>query len=422
MEKLTILVVGGGGREHAIIKKISESPRAGKLYAAPGNAGIAALAECLPIKATDIDGLVGAAKDVAADLVFVAPDDPLSLGLVDRLEEEGIRAFGPRAAAAELESSKVFSKGLMKKYGIPTAAYEVFDNAASSLEYIKSNNTYPIVVKADGLALGKGAIICADYSEAEEAIRSIMEEKVFGDSGSRVVIEEFMTGPEVTVLSFADGKTLRTMVSSQDHKRAYDGDKGPNTGGMGAFSPSRIYTPELAERCMKEIFLPTLEALDKEGRTFRGVIYFQLMITASGPKVIEYNARFGDPETQAVLPRLKSDLVDIIDACIDGTLDKLELEWDDGASCCVVIASGGYPVKYEKGYEIFGLDSDFGDDVYVYHAGTAMKDGKIVNAGGRVLGVTAKGCDLNAAIEKAYEAAEKISFKDCFMRHDIGRK
>ncbi len=424
MEKLTILVVGGGGREHAIVKKLSESPRCGKLYCAPGNAGISALAECLPIKATDVDGMVEAAKKLGCDLVFVAPDDPLNLGMVDRLEENGIRAFGPHKCAAELEGSKVFSKGLMKKYGIPTAAYEVFSDPADALEYIKAQGKYPTVVKADGLALGKGAIIAENEEQAADALHAIMEEKVFGDSGNNVVIEEFLTGPELTVLSFVDGKTVVPMVSSQDHKRAYDGDKGPNTGGMGAFSPSANYTPELADRCMKEIFLPTVKALNAEGRTFKGVIYFQLMITKDGPKVIEYNARFGDPETQAVLPRLKSDFIDIIDACIDGTLDGMDIEWDNGASACIVIASGGYPVSYKKGYVISGLEAAGEmENVYVYHAGTAFNDkNEIVNAGGRVLGVTATGDTLENAIKQAYNAAEKIGFTDCFMRHDIGRK
>ena len=418
-DKLSILVVGGGGREHAVVHCLSRDPRCGKLYCAPGNAGIAALAECLPIKATDVQGMVNAAREKQVDLVFVTPDDPLMCGMVDSLEAAGIPAFGPHKAAAMLEGSKVFSKNLMKQYGIPTAAYEVFDSSEAALSYIRTCNTYPTVVKAEGLALGKGAIIASSYAEAEEAVRSIMEERVFGESGSRVVIEEFMTGPEVTVLSFVDGKTVVPMVSSQDHKRAYDGDRGPNTGGMGAFSPSPVYTPELAERCMKEIFLPTVRAMNAEGRTFRGVIYFQLMITAEGPKVVEYNARFGDPETQAVLPRLKTGLIDIILAVMSGTLDTLSIEWYDGASACIVAASGGYPVKYQKGFEITGLDR-LPDDVMCYHAGTAMKDGKIVTAGGRVLGITALGCDLSDALTRAYAAVEKISFEGMFYRHDIG--
>ena len=421
---MTILVVGGGGREHAVVKKLSESSRCTKLYAAPGNAGIAAMAECLPIKATDVDAIVAAAIEKKCDLVFVTPDDPLMLGCVDKLEAAGIRAFGPHKCAAELEGSKAFAKGMMKKYGIPTADYEIFSTSAEAIAYIKAQNKYPTVVKADGLALGKGAIIAQNEAEATDAIRSIMDDRVFGDSGSRVVIEEFMTGPEVTVLSFVDGKTVVEMVSSQDHKRAYDNDMGPNTGGMGAFSPSPIYDAELAERCMNEIFLPTVNAMNAEGRTFKGVIYFQLMVTPTGPRVVEYNARFGDPETQAVLPRLKTDLVDIIDAVIDGKLDEINIEWHEGASCCVVIASGGYPVKYEKGFAISGIDeANKLDNTFVYHAGTAFgANGEFVNAGGRVLGVTAVGDSLENAIDKAYEAVEKISFKDSFYRHDIGRK
>nr|MBQ4320114.1 phosphoribosylamine--glycine ligase [Clostridia bacterium] len=418
-----ILVVGGGGREHAIVKKLSESPRAGKLYAAPGNAGIAQLAECLPIKATELDKLVAAAKEIGAGLVFVAPDDPLTLGLVDMLEAEGILAFGPKKNAAILEGSKVFSKGMMKKYGIPTAAYEVFSKPADALEYIKNENKYPTVIKADGLALGKGAIIAADYKEAEEAVKSIMEDKIFGASGNNVVVEEFLTGPEVTVLSFVDGKTVSQMVSSQDHKRVYDDDKGPNTGGMGAFAPSPLYTPELAARCEKEIFTPTVEAMNSEGRTFKGVIYFQLMITKEGPKVIEYNARFGDPETQAVLPLLDSDLIDIIDAVNNQSLDKLEIKWKNEAACCVVLASGGYPVKYETGFEITGLDSFKPEEnITVYHAGTKLSDGKCVTGGGRVLGVTATADTLGNAIDNAYKAVGKISFEGMHYRNDIGRK
>jgi len=422
-EKIDILVVGGGGREHAIVKKISESKNAGKLYAAPGNAGISELAECLPISATDIDGIVKAVEDNKIDLVFVAPDDPLMLGLVDILTEKGVRAFGPVKKAAELEGSKVFSKGLMKKYGIPTAGYSVFDAPEKAYEYIKACGKYPVVVKADGLALGKGAVICENDAEAREALKSIMEDKVFGESGSRVVVEEFLTGPECTVLVFTDGKTLVPMVSAQDHKRALDGDKGLNTGGMGAFSPSKHYVPEVAERCMKEIFIPTVNAMNSENRTFKGVIYFQMMLTKDGPKVIEYNARFGDPEAQAVLPRLKTDFVDIINAVIDGELDSLNIEWRDEAAVCVVAASGGYPEKYTKGYPINGLESLKGkDDVYVYHAGTAFSGDDIVTAGGRVLGVTALGASIEEARAKSYEALDKISFKDMHFRHDIATK
>jgi len=422
-DKSPILVVGGGGREHAIVKKLSESPRAGKIYAAPGNAGIAGLAECLPIKATELDKLVAAAKEIGAGMVFVAPDDPLTLGLVDMLEAEGIPSFGPRKNAAILEGSKVFSKGMMKKYGIPTAAYEVFSKPADALEYIKNQNKYPTVIKADGLALGKGAIIANDLNEAEAAVKSIMEDRIFGESGNNVVVEEFLTGPEVTVLSFTDGKTVKQMVSSQDHKRVYDDDKGPNTGGMGAFAPSPLYTPELAARCEREIFLPTVDAMNKEGRTFLGVIYFQLMITAEGPKVIEYNARFGDPETQAVLPLLDTDLINIIDAVNAGTLDTLDIKWKNAAAACVVLASGGYPVKYETGFEISGLDSfNPEENITVYHAGTKFKDDKYVTGGGRVLGVTAVAPTLTNAIDNAYKAVSKISFEGMHYRNDIGRK
>lgn len=422
-KSLTILVVGGGGREHAIVKKLSESPKVRKLYCSPGNAGISALAECLPYKATDIDSIVDFAAANKIDLVFVAPDDPLTLGMVDRLNERGIRAFGPVQKAAMLEGSKVFSKNLMKKYGIPTAGYEIFSSSSAAIDYIKENGKFPVVVKADGLALGKGAIIVNDMNEAEAAVNSIMEDKIFGNSGNNVVIEEFLTGPEVTVLSFTDGDTVVPMVSSQDHKRAYDNDKGPNTGGMGAFSPSRIYDSKLATLCDERIFKPTINALKSEGITFKGVIYFQLMVTSEGPKVIEYNARFGDPETQAVLPRLKTDLVDIIDACIDGVLDKIEIEWDNGASACIVMASGGYPVKYETGFGISGLENfNDSDDIYVYHAGTKLKDGHAVTSGGRVLGVTAKAETLDKAISKAYAAVRKINFKNLHYRNDIGTK
>ncbi|MHB1153095.1 MAG: phosphoribosylamine--glycine ligase [Eubacteriales bacterium] len=420
---MDILIIGSGGREHAIIKKLSESPRAGKLYAAPGNAGIASLAECLPVSSTDTDGIVAAAKAKNVDLVFVAPDDPLMLGMVDRLIEEGFRAFGPKKNAALIEGSKVFSKALMKKYGIPTASYEVFDTSEKALTYIQAQNSYPSVIKADGLALGKGAVIAADYREAEEAVRSIMDERVFGDSGSRIVIEEFMTGPEVTVLAFTDGSTVVPMVSSQDHKRAHDGDKGLNTGGMGAFSPSLHYTSDVAERCMNEIFLPTIKAMSSESRLFSGVIYFQMMLTETGPRVVEYNARFGDPEAQAVLPRLKTDFIDIIDAVIDRRLAEIEIEWDDGAAACVVIASGGYPLKYEKGYPITGLETAaLPENTYVYHAGTAFgADGAVVTSGGRVLGVTATAATLDAAVEHAYKAVSVIKFHEMHYRHDIGR-
>ena len=421
--KQDILIVGGGGREHTIAWALKKSPDCGKIYMAPGNGGTAAIAENLPIKATDVDGVVAAAKEKGVDLVFVAPDDPLMLGMVDRLEAEGIRAFGPRANAAIIEGSKVFSKELMKKYGIPTASYEVFTSSDAAIAYIKEQNSFPTVIKAEGLALGKGVIIAEDLAAAEAGVHEIMDDKVFGDAGNRVVIEEFLTGPEVSVLAFTDGKTIQTMVSAQDHKRALDGDKGLNTGGMGTFSPSRIYTPEIAEICMNTIFCPTIEAMAKEGRPFKGVIYFGLMITAKGPKVIEYNARFGDPETQVVLPRLKTDLLEIINTVIDEKLDTIEIEWENNACVCVVAASGGYPTKYAKGYEIKGLDKLEGrDDIIVFHAGTDIKDGKLVTSGGRVLGVTAKGANLDEAIAKAYEAIESVEFTDMHYRRDIGVK
>ncbi len=419
---MKILIVGGGGREHTIACKLSESPLVDKIYAAPGNGGIAQIAECVPISATDIDGVVKFATENSIDLTFVAPDDPLVLGMVDALEAKGLKAFGPRKAAAIIEGSKVFSKELMKKYNIPTAEYEVFSDSSAALEYVK-NKKCPIVIKAEGLALGKGVIIAQTQEEAKDAILSMMEDKQFGDAGNRIVIEEFLTGPEVSVLAFTDGKTIKPMVSAQDHKRAFDGDKGLNTGGMGTFSPSRIYTPEIADVCMKEIFVPTMEAMNKEGRTFKGVLYFGLMLTPNGMKVIEYNCRFGDPETQVVLPRLKTDLAKILLAIIDEHLDELEIEWYDNAAVCVVMASGGYPQKYEKGYEITGIDEACKEsNITVFHAGTVLKDGKIVTAGGRVIGVTATGENLDAAIKDAYKAVEKISFKDAHYRTDIGIK
>ena len=418
---MKILVVGGGGREHTIIWKIAQSPKAEKIYAAPGNGGIANLAECVPIKATDIDGIVSFAKEKAIDLVMVAPDDPLVLGMVDALEAAGIRAFGPRANAAVLEGSKVFSKELMKKYHIPTAAYEVFSNSADAIQYIRTQNTFPAVIKAEGLALGKGVIIAQNMQEAEAGIHSIMDDKMFGESGSRVVIEEFLQGPEVSVLAFTDGKTVVPMVSAQDHKRAFDNDEGLNTGGMGTFSPSRFYTDEIAAECMETIFKPTISAMEKEGRPFQGVLYFGLMITSTGVKVIEYNARFGDPETQVVLPRLKTDLVDIMEAVIDRRLDELQIEWADNAAVCVVLASGGYPVKYQSGYEIGGLNNT-PDNITVFHAGTKKENGKFYTAGGRVLGVTAVSENLDAAIRDAYAAVKNISFQDMHYRKDIGIK
>ena len=420
---MKILVVGGGGREHTIVWKIAQSPKADKIYCAPGNGGIASLAECVDISATDVEGIVKFAKEKEIDLVMVAPDDPLVMGMVDALEKEGIRAFGPRANAAIIEGSKVFSKELMKKYNIPTAGYEVFTESAKAIEYLKEQNSYPAVIKAEGLALGKGVIIAQNEEEAVNGIKEIMEDKKFGDSGNRVVIEEFLTGPEVSVLAFTDGKTVKPMVSAQDHTRAYDNDKGLNTGGMGTFSPSRLYDEAKAEECMNNIFLPTIKAMSAEGRPFKGVLYFGLMMTENGVKVIEYNCRFGDPETQVVLPRLKTDLVDIMEAVIDERLDEINIEWEDNAAVCVVMASGGYPVSYKKGYEISGIaDAEAMDDMIVFHAGTKVSDGKILTNGGRVLGVTAVAENLDAAIKRAYEGVSKISWTDEFHRSDIGIK
>ncbi|HIU49126.1 MAG TPA: phosphoribosylamine--glycine ligase [Candidatus Avimonoglobus intestinipullorum] len=418
---MNILVVGGGGREHTIVWKIAQSPKVEKIYCAPGNGGIAELAECVDIKATDIDAMVQFAKERQIDLVMVAPDDPLVLGMVDAMEAAGIRAFGPRKNAAIIEGSKVFSKELMKKYNIPTAAYEVFTDSASAIDYVKRQNSFPAVIKAEGLALGKGVIIAQDLEEAVTGIRSIMDDKQFGDSGNRIVIEEYLQGPEVSVLAFTDGKTVVPMVSAQDHKRAYDNDEGLNTGGMGTFSPSRLYTDDIAAECMDNIFLPTIKAMQQEGRPFKGVLYFGLMMTKNGVKVIEYNARFGDPETQVVLPRLKTDLVEIMEAIIDERLDTVNIEWDDNAAVCVVLASGGYPTKYQTGYEIKGLETAK-DNIIVFHAGTKRQDGKIVTAGGRVLGVTAVSATLDQAIADAYKAVESISFQDMHYRKDIGIK
>ncbi|MBR5272550.1 MAG: phosphoribosylamine--glycine ligase [Clostridia bacterium] len=420
---MKILMVGGGGREHALIKKLLESKRNPELFCTPGNGGIAKDAKCFNVAATDVEGVVALAKEIGADLVFVAPDDPLVAGMVDALNAQGIRAFGPNAAAAIIEGSKVFSKNLMKKYNIPTAKYEVFNDPKNALEYIKDNNTYPIVIKADGLALGKGVIIAESFEMATDAIDSIMNSKIFGNSGNQVVIEEFITGPEVSVLAFTDGVAIAPMVSSMDHKRAFTGDLGPNTGGMGTISPNPFYTDEVAKECYDTIFIPTLRAMEKEGRKFKGCLYFGLMITKDGPRVIEYNARFGDPETQVVLPRLKTDLIDIIDAVIDEKLGDLAIEWDNGASACVIMASGGYPGSYEKGKIINGLDENGQvDGVTVYHAGTKLSDGNIVTSGGRVLGITGKGENLEEALNKAYAAVSKISFDGAFWRTDIGRK
>ncbi len=420
---MKILVVGGGGREHAVIWKLAQSPLAEKIYCAPGNGGISELAECVNIGATDIDAMVEFAKEKEIDLVVVTPDDPLVLGMVDAMEAAGIRAFGPRRNAAIIEGSKVFSKELMKKYGIPTAAYEVFTDSASAIEYVKAQNSYPAVIKAEGLALGKGVIIAQNEQEAVNGIHEIMDDKKFGDSGNRVVVEEYLTGPEVSVLAFTDGKIVCPMVSAQDHKRAYDNDQGLNTGGMGTFSPSRLYDDAKATECMENIFLPTIKAMAAEGRPFKGVLYFGLMMTKDGVKVIEYNCRFGDPETQVVLPRLKTDLVEIMQAVIDGCLDEVNIEWEDNAAVCVVMASGGYPVSYEKGHEISGIDdANAMDGVIVFHAGTKLENGKYTNSGGRVLGVTAVDDDLDKAIKRAYEAVGKITWQDEFHRSDIGIK
>ena len=419
---MKVLVVGSGGREHTICWKLAQSPKVDKIYCAPGNAGIGEIAELVPIGAMELDKLVDFAKAEGIGLTVMGMDDPLVAGVVDKFEAAGLRVFGPRANAAIIEGSKAFSKELMKKYGIPTAAYETFDDYGKALEYVKSGS-FPVVLKADGLALGKGVLICNNLEEAVDGLNTLMVDKKFGASGNKVVIEEFLTGPEVSVLSFCDGNTVVPMVSAQDHKRAYDNDEGLNTGGMGTFSPSRVYTKDIADICMQTIFKPTVAALNKEGRQFKGIIYFGLMLTAKGPKVIEYNARFGDPETQVILPRLKSDLCEIFEACIDGTLDKLNVEWEDNAACCVVLASGGYPESYKKGYEITGLDEiKKHDNLAVFHAGTALKDGKYVTNGGRVLGITGIGRDLDEAIRTAYSGVEIVTFENVHYRHDIGIK
>ena len=418
---MKVLIVGGGGREHAIAYCVAKSSKVEKMYCAPGNAGIAELAECVPIGAMEFDKLVTFAKEKEIDLAIVGMDDPLVGGLIDEFEKAGIRAFGPRKNAAILEGSKAFSKDLMKKYDIPTAAYENFDNADEALAYLETAK-FPIVLKADGLALGKGVLICNTLEEAEAGVKEIMEDKKFGSAGNQMVIEEFMTGREVSVLSFVDGDTIRIMTSSQDHKRALDGDQGLNTGGMGTFSPSPFYTKEVDEFCKKYIYQPSVDAMKKEGRIFKGIIFFGLMLTEDGPKVLEYNARFGDPETQVVLTRMKNDIVEVFEACIDGTLDQIELEFEDNAAVCVVLASDGYPVKYEKGFKIHGLEKfKDTDGYYVFHAGTKFdEDGDIVTNGGRVLGVTAKGKDLKEARANAYKATEWINFANKYMRHDIG--
>ena len=420
---MKLLVVGGGGREHAIIKSLKKNPEVTEIFALPGNGGIAADAVCVPIGATEIDKIVAFAQEQKVDYAVVAPDDPLVLGCVDALEAAKIPCFGPRARAAIIEGSKVFSKNLMKKYGIPTARYEVFDDMAAALAYLDTA-PIPTVIKADGLALGKGVIIAQTRDEAKAAVRDMMENHVFGKSGDHVVIEEFLTGPEVSVLAFTDGKVVRPMVSSMDHKRAGDGDTGLNTGGMGTVAPNPYYTPAIAEKCMEEIFLPTIAAMNSEDRTFQGCLYFGLMLTPDGPKVIEYNCRFGDPETQVVLPLLESDLLTVMESTTNGTLDTTEVKFRDGAAACVILASGGYPLSYEKGKEISGLAAGQLDaaDVTVYHAGTAIKDGKLVTNGGRVLGVTATANTLPDALKKAYAATENIHFDKLHKRSDIGAR
>ncbi|MBE6888847.1 MAG: phosphoribosylamine--glycine ligase [Ruminococcaceae bacterium] len=420
---MNILVVGGGGREHAIITALSKSPKVDKLYAAPGNGGISKLAECFPVKATDIEGMLELAKKLQPDYVFVAPDDPLVLGMVDKLNEAGFKTFGPRANAAILEGSKVFSKALMKKYNIPTAGYETFTDADKAIEYIKAQNSYPAVIKCDGLALGKGVIIAKDFEEAKDAVNSMLLDGKFGASGSEIVVEEFMTGPELTVLAFTDGKTVKPMISSMDHKRAYDNDEGLNTGGMGTIAPNPCYTDAYKAECMEKIFKPTIAAMQAEGRPFKGCLYFGLMLTPNGARVIEYNCRFGDPETQVVLPLLETDLVDIIEAVWEEKLDTLNIKWSDKSCACVVMASGGYPEKYETGKVITGLDENGQSELaYVYHAGTKLEDGKFLTAGGRVLGVTATGDDLKTALDKAYKAVETIGFEKAHFRKDIGQR
>ena len=418
---MKVLIVGGGGREHAIAWKVAQSKRVDKIYCAPGNAGMAEIAECVPIGAMEFDKLVAFAKEKEIDLTVVGMDDPLVGGLVDEFEAAGLRVFGPRKNAAILEGSKAFSKDLMKKYNIPTAAYENFDSAEAAMEYLKTAKM-PIVLKADGLALGKGVLICNTREEAMEGVKTLMLDKQFGSAGNRIVVEEFMTGREVSVLSFVDGNTIKIMSSAQDHKRAKDGDQGLNTGGMGTFSPSPFYTAEVDAFCREKIYQATVDAMKAEGREFKGVIFFGLMITAEGVKVLEYNARFGDPETQVVLPRMENDIVDVFEACIDGTLDKIDLKFADNAAVCVVLASDGYPEKYDKGFEIKGLDTfKTKDGYYCFHAGTKLADGKIVTNGGRVLGVTALGTDLKNARANAYEATKWVEFDNKYMRNDIGK-
>lgn len=420
---MKVLVVGSGGREHAVIRALSKNKSIDEIVCAPGNGGIASLATCVNITATDVDGMVDYAKNNGVDFCVVTPDDPLALGMVDAMEAAGIPSFGPNKKAAQIEASKVFAKGLMKKYGIPTAAYEVFTDPADVLAYLQKRNTWPAVIKADGLALGKGVLIAQNEEEAKAAVKELMVDKKFGASGNEVVVEEFMEGPEVSVLSFTDGHVIVPMVSSMDHKRVDDGDKGLNTGGMGTIAPSPVYTPEIAKECMEKIFVPTMHAMNKEGRTFKGVLYFGLMLTKDGPKVVEYNCRFGDPETQVVLPLLKSDLFTIMRAVHDEKLADLDIEWSDEAAACIMEASGGYPESYKKGYEIHGLDENGQHPgVYVYHSGTKKENGKFYTNGGRVLGIMATGSDLKEALAKAYAAVDEIGFENMHYRHDIGRK
>ena len=419
---MKVLVVGSGGREHAICQSIAKSPRVEKIYCAPGNAGIGQIAECVPIGAMEFEKLADFAKEKEIDFTVVGMDDPLVGGLVDVLEAQGMKVFGPRKNAAILEGSKAFSKDLMKKYHIPTAAYENFDNAQDALHYLETEAKFPIVLKADGLALGKGVLICNTLEEAKEGVRSIMMDKKFGTAGNRMVIEEFMTGREVSVLSFVDGKTIKIMTSAQDHKRAKDGDQGLNTGGMGTFSPSPFYTKEVDDFCHKYIYQATVDAMAAEGRPFKGVIFFGLMLTEEGPKVLEYNARFGDPESQVVLPRMENDIMDVMEACVDGTLDQIDLKFEDNAAVCVVLASDGYPVSYEKGFVIHGLERfENAEGYYCFHAGTKKTEEGIVTNGGRVLGITAKGKTLQEARANAYAATEWVTFDNKYMRHDIGK-
>lgn len=420
---MKVLVVGSGGREHAVIRALSKNKSIDEIVCAPGNGGIASLAACVNIGATDVDGMVDYAKNNGVDFCVVTPDDPLALGMVDAMEAAGIPSFGPNRKAAQIEASKVFAKGLMQKYGIPTAAYEVFTDPADVLAYLQKKNTWPAVIKADGLALGKGVLIAQNEEEAEAAVKELMVDKKFGASGNEVVVEEFMEGPEVSVLSFTDGHVIVPMVSSMDHKRVNDNDEGLNTGGMGTIAPSPVYTPKIAKECMEKIFVPTMHAMNKEGRTFKGVLYFGLMLTKDGPKVVEYNCRFGDPETQVVLPLLKTDLFTIMRAVHDEKLADLDIEWSDEAAACIMEASGGYPESYKKGYEIHGLDENGQHPgVYVYHSGTKKENGKFYTNGGRVLGIMATGSDLKEALAKAYAAVDEIGFENMHYRHDIGKR